>query len=224
MKSPYFSKLLLSGVAALLISGCTSYHPSYAPTPLRNKITVAETVERLELYTQKTGLNLSARDEDAVTDFIYEYGRSGQGPLYINIPGSAGSAGVEQAKQSIISRMRNMGIDGSALQVGKYAAAQNQPAPVIVSFRRLTTAPINCHQGAELTSTSRNQPYANFGCIQTANLAAMIDDPRQLLAPYDMDAAPALRRTTVLGKYIEGQPTSTPRPADQEVSAGSSGN
>lgn len=219
--SPRISATLVAGLAAILISGCTTYIPSYEPTNLRNKITVAETVERLELFTQPSGLNLSARDEDAVSDFIYEYGKSGQGPLYINVPGNSDNViGIEQAKASIVARMHDMGIHGSALQVGQYASGEGQPAPVVVSYRRLTTAPINCHQGAALTLTSPNQPYENFGCAQTANLAAMIDDPRQLLAPYDLDAPLAVRRTSVFQKYVDGQATSSPRPDGQEVTAG----
>jgi pilus assembly protein CpaD len=219
--SPRIGTAIMIGLATILVTGCTTYYPSHGPTNLRNKITVAETVERLELFTQPTGLNLSARDEDAVSDFIYEYGQSGQGPLYINVPGNTGNrVGIEQAKTSIVSRMRDMGIDGSVLQVGQYASKEGQPAPVVVSYRRLTTAPINCHQGSALTLTSRNQPYENFGCAQTANLAAMIDDPRQLLAPYDLDAPLAVRRTSVFQKYIEGQSTQTPRPGGQEVAAG----
>ena len=220
-KSPYIKGLLFCGLAGMMISGCTTYQPSSAPSVNRNKITVAETVERLELYTQSSGLNLSARDEDAVSEFVGLYGQSGQGPLYVNIPGgAAGGIGAQQAKSAIVTRLQSMGIPHSALQMGQYNSKPGAPAPVVVSFRRLTTAPIDCHQGSALTWTSTNQPYENFGCAQTANLAAMIDDPRHLLAPANQTQAPALRRVIVLGKYNEGQGTSTPRPADQVISAG----
>jgi len=218
---PKFHIAVLSSVLGLILSGCTVYEPSYPPTTLRNKITVAETVERLELYTQASGLNLSARDEDAVTDFVYQYAESGQGPLYINIPGnSAGGIGVQQAKTAISSRLSSMGIPRSAMQVGQYPSRPGAPAPVVISFRQLATAPIDCQQGAALTRTSTNQPYPNFGCAQTANLAAMIDSPRHLLAPAGTSPLPAIRRTTVMQSYNEGQPTGTPRPVGQEISAG----
>lgn len=219
--SPRSKMLLVSGLAALLISACTTYYPSHEPTPLRNKITVAETVERLELYAQSSGLNLSARDEDAVTDFVHLYGQYGQGPMYINVPGNASSGvGAQQAKTSITARLQNMGIPSSAVQMGQYASQQGSPAPVVVSFRRLTTAPIDCQQGSGLTSTSTNQPYNNFGCSQTANLAAMVDNPRQFLAPYDFAPSTMIRRSSVIDGYATGAATSTPRPDGQVVSAG----
>lgn len=217
--SPKSKLVLITGLATLMLGACTTYHPSEVPTPLRNKITVAETVERLELYAQPSGLSLSARDQDAVTDFVHLYGQSGQGPMYINIPGNAANGlGAQQAKSAITSRMQSVGIPGSAVQMGSYNTNPGVPAPVVVSFRRLTTAPINCHQGASLTSTSTNQPYNNFGCAQTANLAAMIDDPRQLLAPYALSPSTMIRRSSVIDAYANGESTATPRPGGQEVS------
>jgi len=214
--------LLLCGLAGVSLAGCSMYQSSYAPTDQRNKITVAETIERMELYVQPTGLNLSARDQDALSDFLYQYARDGQGPLYMNIPSNAASGmGVSQANAAIASRLQGMGIAGGNVQTGQYNARSGVNAPVVVSYRRLTTAPIDCQMGASLTHTSTNQPYQNFGCAQTANLAAMIDDPRQLLAPYDMGNSSVERRVTVIGKYAAGEPTGATRPEGQEVSASS---
>jgi len=219
--SPRIQLVAAIGAVGLLLSGCTTYRESHEPTMLRNKITVAETVERLELYTQPSGLSLSARDQGAVRNFIAQYGRSGQGPLYINVPYSAaGGLGTSQAKNSIVTTMREMGLPNSAIQFGQYTAQKGAPAPVVVSFRQLKTAPIDCNQGSGLTYTSTNQPYVNFGCAQTANLAAMAVDPRQFLAPYGEAPIPAARRTTVMDNYVGGQPTATPRPQGQEISAG----
>ena len=212
--------LLLCGLAGVSLAGCSMYQPSYEPTNLRNKITVAETIERMELYVQPTGLNLSARDQDAVSNFLYQYGRDGQGPLYVNIPSNAASGiGVNQATSVVSTRLQSMGIAGGNIQTGQYNAREGVDAPVIVSYRRLTTAPIDCQMGASLTHTSTNQPYPNFGCAQTANLAAMIDDPRQLLSPYDMARANTARRVTVIGKYTAGETTASQKPQGQEVSA-----
>ncbi len=214
--------LVFAALGALSLGGCTMYQPSYAPTPMRNKITVAETVERLELYVQPSGLNLSARDQDALGNFIYQYSRSGQGPLYLNLPENAVSGlGVKQAQTAIGSQLASLGIPNSAVQTGQYATAPNAPAPVVVSFRRLTTAPIACRQGGVLTHTSTNQPYGGFGCSQTANLAAMINDPRQLLAPYEVGNSSMTRRMTVMDKYGAGEETASQLPAKQNVTAGS---
>ena len=220
-KKMAYKNTLCVVLGTVVLSGCTMYQPSRVPTTLRNKITVAETVERMELYVQPGGLNLSARDQDAVGNFIYQYSRSGQGPLYLNLPSNAANGlGVKQAQNAIGAQLASYSIPNSAMQTGQYEAAQGVPAPIVVSFRRLTTAPINCQQGASLTHTSNNQPYGGYGCAQTANLAAMITDPRQFLAPYELDDSSIVRRTTVMKKYGAGEATASATPTGQKISAG----
>ncbi len=211
-------------VTALIASGCTTYQPSYNPTVLRNKITVTESVERLELYAGTAGLHLSARDEKSVAAFLSQYASSGQGPLYISVPSSgAPNQGAVQAQSIVQDYLGRMGMAGRNMQTGHYKVRGNAVAPVIVSYRRLTTVPIDCSQGASLTHTSNNQPYGNFGCAQTANLAALIDNPMQLLAPYGLDNAYATRRMTVIDKYNAGEVTASDTAETQEVSASESG-
>ncbi|MBL4871252.1 MAG: CpaD family pilus assembly lipoprotein [Robiginitomaculum sp.] len=224
MITPTFSTLRqycalgIFAVSPLFFGACTVHQSSFASTSLRNKITVAETVERMELYLGQDGLNLSMRDRDAMGNFLSQYAQSGQGPLYLNIPSNA-TKGVGQARNLVASQLASMGIGQTRMQMGQYAARANTPAPVIVSYRRLMTQPINCQQGANLILTGNNQPYGSFGCAQTANLAAMIDNPRQLLMPYALDHGSAARNALVLGKYRNNEATATPRPADQEISA-----
>jgi len=222
--SPRFTAVGLAIFATLAVSGCTTYQPSYEPTVLRNKITVTESVERLELYAGQDGLRLSARDESAVAAFLSQYASSGQGPLYVNIPSSgANSPGAQQAHSILQSHLGRMGLGGANMQTGQYKVAEGALAPIVVSYRRLTTAPINCSQGASLTHTSNNQAYGNFGCAQTANLAALIDNPMQLLAPYGFDNAYATRRMTIIDKYNAGEVTSADKPDTQDVSASGGG-
>lgn len=217
---PRLATIGIAVVTVLAVSGCTTYQPSYEPTVLRNKITVTESVERLELYAGSAGLHLSSRDENAVAAFLSQYASTGQGPLYVSVPSSgAASQGAQQAQSIVQSYLGRMGLDGSNMQTGQYQVNAGVVAPVVVSYRRLTTAPIDCSQGASLTHTSNNQPYGNFGCAQTANLAALIDNPMQLLAPYGLDNAYATRRMTVIDKYNAGEATASDTSESQEVSA-----
>jgi len=221
---PRLNVVGLAIATALIVSGCTTYQPSLEPTGLRNKITVTESVERLELYAGQAGLHLTSRDQSAVASFISQYASSGQGPLYVNVPSSgATSQGVEQAYSIVQGYLGRMGLDGANMQTGQYKVAAGAVAPVVVSYRRLTTAPIDCSQGASLTHTSNNQPYGNFGCAQTANLAALIDNPMQLLAPYGFDNAYATRRMTVIDKYNAGEVTASDTAETQNVSPSEGG-
>ena len=98
--------------ACLLISGlglaaCATPNETFPPTQLRNSINVAESIERLELYTRPNGLELSARDELAVAQFLDGYARSGEGALYINRPANAVSGLGTQQAEAIIRGLRH---------------------------------------------------------------------------------------------------------------------
>ncbi|HHL43003.1 MAG TPA: hypothetical protein ENJ42_05250 [Hellea balneolensis] len=219
LKLRSISKLaLMVTIGASVLSACSTYQPTLGAQSERNKITVAQTIERLELYAPASGLKLSARDSDAVSDFLYQYAQTGQGPLYVNVPANAAQGlGVRQTQSLLNERLRAIGLSGGALQTGQYPSRPGVPAPVVVSYRRLATVPIDCSVGSNLIRTFNNQPQSNFGCFQAANLAAMIDDPRQLLAPHEFDALPAVKRTTTIENYIKGEPTATELPDRQQI-------
>lgn len=212
-------KTLVILTAAAALSACSTPTASTGPSVFSNKIQVAESIERLELYTRPNGLELSARDQVAVSQFLQSYGRRGTGPLYVNVPNSSGlGLGTQQAQAIIRQSMASIGLGGAAVQTGQYQAAYGSPAPVVVSYRTLKTVPQDCRHQGDLTDTYANQPYDSFGCFHTANLAAMIGDPRQLIEPYDMTIPDSQRRQTIYDKYIKGENPASTQPARQQVS------
>jgi len=156
---------------------------------------------------------LSYRDS-----FLQAYRQNGNGPIYLNVPSNAASGlGVQQAQALVSQNLTSLGLGRSAMQTGQYQTPYGSPAPVVVSYRTLKTVPQDCRQLGDTTDTYANQPYDNFGCFHTANLAAMIGDPRQLLEPYGMTIPDSQRRQTVYDKYIEGGNTASEQPARQQV-------
>jgi pilus assembly protein CpaD len=59
---------------------------------------------------------------------------------------------------------------------------------------------------------SENKPYSNFGCATQRNLAAMIDNPSDLVQPRPETSAYTARRTAMFEKYRKGDPTSVAYP------------
>lgn len=208
---------ILLGATATL-AACAVPGPTLAPNHLRNPITVAESIERLELYTRPNGLELSARDKLAVSQFLDGYARSGQGPLHLNRPANAASGlGTQQAEAVIRTLMAQGGLNPGGLKSGQYVSAPGAPAPVVVSYRTLRTLPADCRQLGNMTQTYANQPHDNFGCFQSANLAAMITDPRQLLEPYAQGTPNAQRRQVIYDRYIGGESTAASINPGQQV-------
>lgn len=219
IRKPLLGVMMLS-TAGMVLTACSTPQNSYPPVSVRNPIQVAETVERLELYARPEGMSLSARDEDAVANFLHTYGRFGDGPLYVNAPNrpSAG-AGIAQTHGLLSKLMGQVGLSTARVETGQYHAAHQGPAPIIVSYRRLKTIPQDCRGLGNMTMTYNNQPYDNFGCSANANLAAMVEDPRQLLEPYPLAPPVMQRRSTVYDRYIEGENPASEQPARQQVSA-----
>lgn len=219
LRKPFISVMLL-GATSVVLSACSTPQSSYPPVSVRNPIQVAETVERLELYARPEGMTLSARDEDAVAGFLQAYGRFGDGPLYINAPNRPHSgAGIAQTHQLISKLMGQVGLPTAQVQSGQYYAQMQGPAPIVVSYRRLKTIPQDCRKLGNMSMSYTNQPYDNFGCSANANLAAMIEDPRQLLEPYAQTPPVMKRRSTVYDKYIKGENPASEQPDRQQVSA-----
>lgn len=205
--------------AAAILTACSTPSLSSGPSVFSNKIQVAESIERLELYTRPNGLELSARDQVAVSQFLQTYGRKGNGPLYVNVPNSsAAGLGTQQAQAVIRQSLAGLGLGGAAVQTGQYQAAHGSPAPVVVSYRTLKAVPQDCRQLGDATDTFANQPYDSFGCFHAANLAAMISDPRQLIEPNEMTFPNSQRRQTIYDKYIQGENPASTQPARQQVS------
>jgi pilus assembly protein CpaD len=57
-----------------------------------------------------------------------------------------------------------------------------------------------------------NKPYYNFGCAAQRNLAAMVDNPSDLVQPRAETPAYTMRRTTAFEKYRKGTTTAIAYP------------
>lgn len=216
MKYPTLTVCAITAVLGL--SACAAPSQTFKPTHMRNAVQVAESIERLELYTRPNGMELSARDKLAVAQFLDGYARSGDGPLYVNRPANALSGlGTQQAESVVRGLMAQGGLNPATVQTGQYASAPGEPAPVVVSYRTLRAIPQDCREMGNFMNTYSNQPHSTFGCFQSSNLAAMVTDPRQLLEPYASGQPNAQRRQVIYDKYIQGETTAAKINPEQRV-------
>lgn len=64
-----------------------------------------------------------------------------------------------------------------------------------------------------------NRSYYNFGCAYQRNIAAMVEDPRDLVSPRATTPPYATRRQGVVQTYGRGEPTATQYPeSDSSIS------
>jgi pilus assembly protein CpaD len=107
------------------------------------------------------------------------------------------------------TRLVGMGAPAAAVRIVGYDAGGAPNAPLKVGFPRYRASIPQCGGWDNITATRGNNAYENFGCAVTANMAAQIANPEDLLGPRDSTPADAGRRDTVMGKYRKGETTAS---------------
>ena len=91
-------------------------------------------------------------------------------------------------------------------------AAPDPRAPVLAGFETIRAYMPDCSAAhRSLAGRVSNQSSAGFGCAITANMAAQIADPRDILGARAMTPADSGRAAVVFDNYRKGQASSTPQ-------------
>ncbi len=115
------------------------------------------------------------------------------------------------AIREIRSILAAIGVPSNAIYVRHYRPTRYALASIKLNYSRLVAEAGPCGQwpadlGPSLNSGDfENQPYWNLGCASQRNLAAMVDNPADLLQPRGEVPPYAPRRTVVLDRYKKGE-------------------
>jgi pilus assembly protein CpaD len=212
-----FKSLAVLVVLAASVTGCASpaensvaqLYSAEANFPIK----VEPQVATLVVQVDEDGRGIAAGEEDGVRAFAEQWKSRGHGDLSITVPkGTANDVDARDAAADVAKILKSAGVDAGSIQVADYKGAANDAnAPLTLSFVADTAVAAECGQNwsENMAFTPRNQPWPDFGCSTQHNLAAMVEDPRDLEHPHATDKADALRRNTVLQKYRAGEPTYT---------------
>lgn len=197
--------------AGLAVSGCASMSAGAdAPmTPLsRYSLQVEPGLDRIALAVHDQGL--SSNQHAALRGLAARYGASGSGHVRIESPAGDDPVAVQQA-YAIRTFLQAAGVPEDRIQMAAYAAPDPR-APVLAGFETIRASIPDCaaearNMGARLS----NQSSGGFGCAITANMAAQIADPRDILGARPMTPADSGRAAVVFDNYRRGQVSSTPQ-------------
>ena len=85
-------------------------------------------------------------------------------------------------------------------------------APIVISYRQYVASAPRCGDWTmDYAYNPRNVNSPNFGCATQSNLAVMVADPHDLVAPRDMAPVDAARRDIIVDKYRKGEATAAER-------------
>jgi pilus assembly protein CpaD len=207
------SLILLAGLALTACASddeAVSHRAAGALTPTeRFPIEVREHPEELKLAAHAQGLS---PNQTAALDLFIDHWNSVQGgDVLLKSPSNAGDPqAIYRVTVDAHDYLVAHGIDARRVRIVGYDGAGDHAAPVVVGYAAYVAKSAKCGQDWEsITATKDNREYNNFGCAMSANLAAEIANPADLLSPRAMDPADSARRQTVLDHYRKGEPTSS---------------
>jgi pilus assembly protein CpaD len=183
-------------------------------------INVTQSSARLEIDVAAGDTTLTEKARADLRDFAAAYLRYGHGALILSTPSGGANSGAAsmlagQTRMSLV----DSGISYASVSGSTYDAGDNANAPIVVTFARFEAEAPNCRPIYEqdLAHQSDNQAWDSFGCAMQANLAAMVEDPADLVAPRSDDPRDSNRRGTVMTNYRAGTTTHATRDADERA-------
>lgn len=210
--------------AGLALSGCAadSNPQTLALTPTEHfGIAVTSHPEQIALGLHTGGM--SANQQAALAQFVSRWRDDGGGTVSVRAPADAADPATAQRMQAQASGyLAKLGVPPVKLQVSGYTAHRAPGAPLLISYERFSAQGPNCSGGwADLAANDHNSTFSHFGCAVTANIAAQVANPRDLIAPSVTTAADNSRRAIVLDKYRKGDVTASAKDdqADGKVSS-----
>jgi pilus assembly protein CpaD len=205
-------------LAALCLAACATEHPASGSAPLtpidQYRLQAQAATDRLALAPHADGL--SDAQAQALKALAAHRAEADGGAVTISLPHGAADAAAVARTADAAQLVLN--VAGARVLRSTYES-DDAKAPLLVSFDFEKAVVAHCGRWDDLTSTGGNGSYANFGCAVTANMAAQIANPSDIVRPRAEDAPDADRRTTILEKYRAGKVTSADEPEQKAVGA-----
>lgn len=205
---------LIAAAASTLLAGCVGGPAGgLGPAPLnpasRFSLQVEPGLDRIALAIHEDGISQS--QVSALAALANRFGTDGSGVLRVEAPGG-GDVVANDFAFRVKAALEQVGAPAHLIQVVAYEAPDAR-APVLVGFETVRAVVPQCGtQWNNLARTNNNETSSNFGCSVTANLAAQIANPRDIIAPRGTTPLDFGRRAVVFDNYRKGEATA----ADQE--------
>jgi pilus assembly protein CpaD len=183
----------------------------------RHPIAIAEGTRTFALFVGRRRGGLTPAQRSDVDIFAENWHRDAAGGIEIRVPTDTGNARAAHDTVPEIERIlvaAGVPRNGIAI-VSSHPADPAQFAPIVLAYPRIAAAAGPCGEwpndlgpGAGV-DYDLNRPYWNLGCSMQRNLAAMVDNPADLVQPRGETPPSAQRRSVVLEKYRKGEDTTT---------------
>ena len=211
---------------AVALAACT--HTDEAVTAsipddyrLRHPIAIQEANEQVVIFIGHARGGLSASQRADVMGLAQTWLHEATGAIVADVPVDTPNArAAADSLREVQALVAAAGVPLRGLVVHRYHPEDPRQLPAIrLSYPRISAVAGPCgiwpeDLGPSIKNKSyfENKSYYNFGCAYQRNMAAMIDNPSDLVQPRPETPAYTIRRSEAFEKYRRGTTTTTTYP------------
>jgi pilus assembly protein CpaD len=177
----------------------------------RHPITLSEGNQSVEVFLGRNRGGLLPNQRADVLAFAQAWRHEGTSGIIIDVPqGGPTARAAADSLREINSILLAAGVPRRAIYLRRYTP-NTSLASIKINYSKLVAHAGPCglwpHDLGPVADSAynENQPYWNLGCASQRNLAAMIDNPADLVQPRGEAPAYEARRSVALDKYRQGQ-------------------
>jgi pilus assembly protein CpaD len=185
---------------------------------LRHPIAVQEADRSIIVFVGRGRGGISAPQRDDVMGMAQTWLKEGTGGISIDMPVNTPNArAAGESLREIQATLAAAGVPPHAVTVRQYQPEDpRHMAAIRLNYPRISATAGPCGLWPDDLGPSvhnkgyfDNKPYYNFGCSNQRNMAAMIDNPSDLVQPRAETPAYTMRRNAGFEKYRKGTSTTT---------------
>ena len=217
--------VLLLGLSATLGACTHTKEEVTASVPsdyrLRHPIVVQEADRTTEIFVGHARGGLTGPQRADVAQLAHTWLREGTGSIVIEQPvGTPNAHAAQESLREIRALLVAAGVPPRGIKVQDYKpVSERQFATIRINYPKIIADAGPCGLWPEDLGPSvknkgylENRQYYNFGCASQRNLAAMVDNPADLVQPRAETPVYTARRSIAFDKYRKGTATATTYP------------
>jgi len=193
---------------------------------LRHPIVIQESNRSTEIFVGSARGGLTAAQRADVIGVGRTWLADGTGAIIAEVPVNTPNArAAQESLREIQSLLAQVGIPARGVTVRQYTPENPRLfATIRLKYPRIVadagpcgTWPEDLGPSVKNPSYLENRSYYNFGCSYQRNMAAMVDNPADLIQPRPETPAYTQRRTAQFEKYRKGNATAITYPENDKA-------
>jgi pilus assembly protein CpaD len=199
---------------------------------LRHPIAIQEAERSVVIFVGRVRGGLSASQRADVMGLAQTWLGEGTGAITADVPVDTPNArAAADSFREIRALLSAAGVPPRGLIVHQYHPEDPRQMPAIrLNYPKISAVAGPCglwpeDLGPSIKNKSyfENKSYYNFGCAYQRNMAAMVDNPSDLVQPRSETPPYTARRTEAFEKYRKGNPTTTTYPEGEKAKLSDTG-